>query len=178
MFVWIRHQSYITWPMLPQPTHHRIPQYFNYLGPALLLSHVTHRNSCHQHKPLPKNSPDIIPGTPLKNTFDFPNISKYSNSGIFLFPFLFSPIIIKSKTPPSKLRFQYFLFLNSYQIIPYPTMSSLSMFHIPENSNNSLVLYSAYNFPVQTKSDDSFATILTNSELYHTKPHVPSYKYT
>jgi hypothetical protein len=52
------------------------------------------------------------------------------------------------------------------------------MVHIPENSQNTLVLYSAYNFPVQTKSDDSFATILTNSEVYSTKPHVPSYKYT
>jgi hypothetical protein len=50
--------------------------------------------------------------------------------------------------------------------------------HIPENSKNTLVPYSTYNFPVQTKLDDSFATILTNSELYRTKPHVPSYKYT
>jgi hypothetical protein len=49
------------------------------------------------------------------------------------------------------------------------------MVHIPENSQNTLVPYSAYNFPVQTKSDDSFATILTNSELYCTTPHTPSY---
>ena len=48
------------------------------------------------------------------------------------------------------------------------------MVHIPENSQNTLVPYPAYNFPVQTKSDDSFATILTNSELYCTTPHAPS----
>jgi hypothetical protein len=52
------------------------------------------------------------------------------------------------------------------------------MVHIPEKSQNTLVPYSAYNFPIQTKSDNSFATILTNSELYCTKPHAPSYKYT
>jgi hypothetical protein len=52
------------------------------------------------------------------------------------------------------------------------------MVHIPENSQNTLVSYSAYNFPVQTKLDDSFITILTNSELYYTTPHTPSYKYT
>jgi hypothetical protein len=51
------------------------------------------------------------------------------------------------------------------------------MVHIPKNSQNILVSYSAYNFPVQTKSDDSFITILTNSELYYTKPQVPRYKY-
>jgi hypothetical protein len=45
------------------------------------------------------------------------------------------------------------------------------MVHIPENSQNTLVPYSAYNFPVQTKSVDSFVTILTNSELYCTTPH-------
>jgi hypothetical protein len=44
------------------------------------------------------------------------------------------------------------------------------MVHIPENSKNTLVPYFAYNFRVQTKSDDSFSTILTNSELYCTKP--------
>jgi hypothetical protein len=37
------------------------------------------------------------------------------------------------------------------------------MVHIPENSQNTLVPYSAYNSPVHTKSDDSFVTILTNS---------------
>ena len=57
-------------------------------------------------------------------------------------------------------------------------MSSLSMVHIPENSKNTLVPYSAYKFPVRTKSDNSFATILINSKLYHTKPYVHSYKYT
>jgi hypothetical protein len=49
------------------------------------------------------------------------------------------------------------------------------MVHIPENSQNTLVSYSAYNSPVQTKSVDSFVTILTNSELYCTTPHTPSY---
>jgi hypothetical protein len=39
------------------------------------------------------------------------------------------------------------------------------MVHIPENYKNTRVPYSAYNFSVQTKSDDSFAIILTNSEL-------------
>jgi hypothetical protein len=52
------------------------------------------------------------------------------------------------------------------------------MVHIPENSKNTLVPYSAHNFPVQTKSDDSFVTILTNSELHCATPHTPSYKYT
>jgi hypothetical protein len=52
------------------------------------------------------------------------------------------------------------------------------MVHIPENSQNTLVPYSTYNFPVQTKSDDSLVTILANSELYYTTPHTPSYKYT
>jgi hypothetical protein len=51
------------------------------------------------------------------------------------------------------------------------------MVHIPENSKKTLFPYSVYNFLVQTKSDVSFATILTNSELYRTKPQVPSYKY-
>jgi hypothetical protein len=49
------------------------------------------------------------------------------------------------------------------------------MVHIPKNSQNTLVSYSAYNFPVQTKSDDSLVTILTNSKLYCTTPHTPSY---
>ena len=52
------------------------------------------------------------------------------------------------------------------------------MAHIPENSQNTLVPYSAYNSPVHTKSDDSFVTILTNSELHCATPHTPSYKYT
>jgi hypothetical protein len=39
------------------------------------------------------------------------------------------------------------------------------MVHISENSQNTRVPYSAYNFPVQTKSDDSLVTILANSEL-------------
>jgi hypothetical protein len=49
------------------------------------------------------------------------------------------------------------------------------MVRIPENSQNTLVPYSPYNFPVQTKTDDLFVTILTNSELYCTTPHTPSY---
>ena len=52
------------------------------------------------------------------------------------------------------------------------------MVHIPENSQNTLVPYSAYNSPVHTKSDDSFVTILTNSELHCATPHTPRYKYT
>jgi hypothetical protein len=52
------------------------------------------------------------------------------------------------------------------------------MVHILENSKNTFVPYCAYNFPVHTKSNNSFATILINSELYRTKPQVPSYKYT
>jgi hypothetical protein len=54
-------------------------------------------------------------------------------------------------------------------------MSSLKLVPILENSQNTLVPYFAYNFLVQTKSDDSFITILTNSELYCTTPHTPSY---
>jgi hypothetical protein len=49
------------------------------------------------------------------------------------------------------------------------------MVHIPENSQNTLV---PYNSPVHTKSDDSFVTILTNSELHCATPHTPSCKYT
>jgi hypothetical protein len=52
------------------------------------------------------------------------------------------------------------------------------MVHIPENSQNTLVPYSAYNSPVHAKSDDSFVTILTNSELHWATPHTLSYKYT
>jgi hypothetical protein len=52
------------------------------------------------------------------------------------------------------------------------------MIHVPENSQNTLVPYSAYNYPVYTKSDDSFVTILTNNELHCATPHTPSYKYT
>jgi hypothetical protein len=49
------------------------------------------------------------------------------------------------------------------------------MVHIPENSQNTLVPYSAYNSPFQTKSDDSFVTILTNNELHCATPYTPSY---
>jgi hypothetical protein len=52
------------------------------------------------------------------------------------------------------------------------------MVHIPENFKNTLVPYFAYNFSVRTKSDNSFTTILTNSELYRTKSHARSYEYT
>jgi hypothetical protein len=52
------------------------------------------------------------------------------------------------------------------------------MVHVLENSQNTLVSYSAYNSLVHTKSDDSFVTILTNSELHCATPHTPSYKYT
>jgi hypothetical protein len=57
-------------------------------------------------------------------------------------------------------------------------MSSLKHGSYPENSQNTLVPYSAYNSPVHTKSDDSFVTILTNSELHCVTPHTLSYKYT
>jgi hypothetical protein len=49
------------------------------------------------------------------------------------------------------------------------------MVHVPENSQNTLVPYSVYKSPVHTKSDDSFVTILTNSELHCATPHTPSY---
>jgi hypothetical protein len=49
------------------------------------------------------------------------------------------------------------------------------MVHIPEDSQNTLVPYSAYNSLVHTKSDDSFVTILTNSELHCATPHTPNY---
>jgi hypothetical protein len=49
------------------------------------------------------------------------------------------------------------------------------MVHVPENSQNTLVPYFAYNSPVHTKSDDSFVTILTYSELHCATPHTPSY---
>jgi hypothetical protein len=39
------------------------------------------------------------------------------------------------------------------------------MVHILENSQNTLVPYSTYNFPIQAKTDDSLVTILTSSEL-------------
>jgi hypothetical protein len=52
------------------------------------------------------------------------------------------------------------------------------MVHIPENSQNTLVPYSAYHFPVQAKLDDSLVTIPTNNELHCATPHTPSYKYT
>jgi hypothetical protein len=66
------------------------------------------------------------------------------------------------------------LFLNSYQIIPFRPRHPLSMVHILEKSKITLVPYSAYNFLVWT-SNNSFATILTNIELYRTKPHILSY---
>jgi hypothetical protein len=69
----------------------------------------------------------------------------------------------------------FWLLIKSFPIQP---CHPLSMVHIPENSQNTLVPYSTYNFHVQTKSDDSFVTILTNCELYYTTPHTPSYKYT
>jgi hypothetical protein len=78
MFVWIHRQSYKTWPKIPQPVQTRISQYSSCLGAALLLSDNREgRNNCHQHKYLLMNSPEIIHGTLL------PNISKYSNFGIF-----------------------------------------------------------------------------------------------
>jgi hypothetical protein len=64
------------------------------------------------------------------------------------------------------------------KLLPIQPCHPLSMVHIPENSQNTLVPYSVYNSPVHIKSDDSFVTILTNSEFHCTTPHTPSYKYT
>jgi hypothetical protein len=51
------------------------------------------------------------------------------------------------------------------------------MVHIPENSQNTLVPYFAYNFMFRL-SQTIHLSLLTNSELYCTTPHTPSYKYT
>jgi hypothetical protein len=54
------------------------------------------------------------------------------------------------------------------------------MVHIPENSENTLVPYSAYNFPVHTKLDDSFITILTSvnfTVLHHIHPAINTLSY-
>jgi hypothetical protein len=64
------------------------------------------------------------------------------------------------------------------KLFPIQPCHPLSMVHILENSQSTLVPYSAYNSPVHTKSDDSFVTILTNSELHCATPHTLSYKYT
>jgi hypothetical protein len=96
MFVWIRRQSYKTWPKIPQPTHTKIPQYSSHLGSRLTVvpCDTIGRYNCHQHKSLPKNSPEIISRTPLKiHIFYFPNMSKYSNFRIFneySFPLFYS----------------------------------------------------------------------------------------
>jgi hypothetical protein len=49
------------------------------------------------------------------------------------------------------------------------------MVHVLEKYQNTLVPYSTYNSPVHTKSDDSFVTILTNSELHCATPNTPNY---
>jgi hypothetical protein len=69
----------------------------------------------------------------------------------------------------------FWILIKLFPIQPY---HPLSMVHIPENSQKTLVPYSAYNFHVHTKSDDLFVTIFTNSELHCATPHTPSYKYT
>jgi hypothetical protein len=96
------------------------------------------------------NSLEIIPRTLLIQ------IQEYSRN--IPFPFSFYSYDYKIQTPPSTSSLEH----GSYSI----------------KLQNTLVSYSAYNFPIQTVSDNSFATIPTNSELYYTKPHVPSYKYT
>ena len=119
------------------------------------------------------NSPEIIP-----DIFYFPNISKYSNSIIFL-SFSFSPYDYKIQNSSIKTHISVILVSKILvKLFPIQPCHPLSMVHILENSKNTLVPYSACNFPVRTESNDSFATILINSELYRTKPHVPSYKYT
>jgi hypothetical protein len=101
MFIWIRHQSYKT---LGQDTTTRPGQdirVFHLSGSRLTVvpCDTIGRNSCHQHKPPPMNSPEIIPGTLLIFQIS-PNIQILEYS---FFHFLFLvPMIIKSKTPPSK----------------------------------------------------------------------------
>jgi hypothetical protein len=99
----------------------------------------------------------------------------------YSFPFLFLPMIIKSKTPPSKLRFQSFLFLNSCQIIPYPTMSYLKhgsyskktpkilLFHI-------LPIVSLFRLS-QTIHSSPFSPIVNFTMLHHIHLaiNIPSY---
>jgi hypothetical protein len=79
--------------------------------------------------------------------------------------------------PDSQTQIPIILVSNFFiKLFPIQPCHPLSMVHIPKNSQNTLVPYSAYNSPVHTKSDDSFVTILTNSELYYATPHTPSYK--
>jgi hypothetical protein len=134
MFIWICHQFYKT---IGQYTTTRLGQDITIFQlsrscQTIVTCDIVDRNSCHQHKPPPMNRPEIFSSAPLRNRFLFlnfhisPNIQilEYSMNILFPFPFLF-PMIIKSKTPSSKLRFQQFFLLNSYQIILYLTMSSL-----------------------------------------------------
>ena len=96
-----------------------------------------------------------------------------------LLSFSFSPYDYKIQN--SSIQTQISVILVSkilVKLFPIQPCHPLSMVHIPENSQNTLVPYSAYNSPVHTKSDDSFVTILTNSELHCATPHTPSYKYT
>jgi hypothetical protein len=105
--------GYVLNPIKPGPRYHSPlgPEYpaFQLFGSRLtaVWCDTVGRNSFHQHKPLPKKSPKIIPRTPLKNIFVFFifQISLNIQNLEYSFPFLFLPMIIKSKTPPSKLRF-------------------------------------------------------------------------
>jgi hypothetical protein len=67
---------------------------FQLFGPRLTVvsCDTLGRNSCHQHKPLTKNSPETISSTPLKNTFIFQislNIQILEYSRNIPFPFSF-----------------------------------------------------------------------------------------
>jgi hypothetical protein len=111
----------------PWPRYHNPPSPRYYIIPAIWVPpssrvsfDIVGRNSWHWHKPPLVNSLEIFPVTPLKNRFVFLIFRNIP----FLFSFLI-PMIIKSKTPPSKLRFWQFWFLNSYQIILYLAMLSL-----------------------------------------------------
>ena len=128
------------------------------------------------------NSPEIIPGALLKNTFVFLIFQISSNILILEYSFFLSfSNFYDCKIQNSSIQSQISTILVSKFLSNYPLSNHvipLSMVHIPENSKNTLVLYSTYNFPIRTEPDNSFTTILINSKLHRTKPYAPSYKYT
>ena len=90
-------------------------------------------------------------------------------------------MIIKSKTPPSKLRFQSFLFLNSYQTILYPTMSSLEHGSYSRKTPKILLSHILHIFSLFGLSQmihlPLFSPIVNFAELHHIHPAIntPSY---
>jgi hypothetical protein len=97
MFIWIRYQSYKT---LGQYTIAHLDQdiivfQLSRSHLAIVPCDIVGRNSCHQHKLLLMNNTEIIPDTPLENTFVVlifqisPNIQILEYSKIFLFSFFF-----------------------------------------------------------------------------------------